>query len=129
MKARPYQQTAIDAAVEKALSAKAALIVMATGLGKTVVFAHVAGRLADRGRVLVVAHRQELVYQAADKVSRVTGEYPEVEMAGEWADRPTLHGRPSRYVVASLQTLVSGLGGRGRLTRFHPWDFSLLVID
>src|SRR5687768_10670747 len=111
MNPRPYQQMAIDAAAEKALSAKSTLIVMATGLGKTVVFAHAANRLADRGRVLVVAHRQELVYQAADKITRVTGEYPEVEMADEWADRPSLHGYRSNAVVASVQTLVSGLGG------------------
>ena len=41
------------------------LVAGATGTGKTVVFAHLAANAAERGRVLVLAHRDELVQQAA----------------------------------------------------------------
>src|SRR5689334_3947270 len=107
MKLRDYQQRAVEAAVEDLKEVDSTLLVMATGLGKTVTFSHVAKHFAGEGwnwgRVMVLAHREELIRQAADKLARVTGEVPDVEMADEWADRPNLMGARARYVVSSVQ--------------------------
>ena len=133
MRLREYQRKAVDAAVEDLRDVDSSLLVMATGLGKTVTFSHVAKRFAgdgsDGGRVMVLAHREELIRQAADKLARVTGEVPDVEMAEEWADKPCLTGRRARLVVSSIQTQVSGFGGRGRMSRFAPSEFSLVIVD
>lgn len=94
---------------------------MATGLGKTVIFAHA---IRDwPGRCLIVAHRDELIRQAADKVHAITGEMPAVEMGGESSDEEAF--TRSRIVVASVQTMCRPK----RQQRFRPDDFGLLVID
>jgi len=80
MKMRPYQEEAVAAIIKEFREVKSTLIVMATGLGKTIVFTHLLD-LAKKGRVLVVAHREELVDQAAKKIKTITGEYPAIEMA------------------------------------------------
>lgn len=123
---RPYQEEAVDATFEAWEDSQRALIVMPTGTGKTIVFGHIAMRQAHKGRTMVIAHRQELVYQARDKIGSITGEQPEVEMAGEWADQRKYQ---TNVVVASKDTLVAGRLGSGRMKRFDPKDFSLLVID
>lgn len=92
----------------------------------TVIFAHLAQREAKR--VMILAHREELIFQAADKVASVTGTRPDIEMADQKADVAGLHGR-SQVVVSSIQTQVSGMGGHGRMTRFTPDDFSLVIVD
>jgi superfamily II DNA or RNA helicase len=46
---------------------------MATGLGKTVIIGHVARRW-PRGRILAIAHRDELIHQMAATLSAITGE-------------------------------------------------------
>lgn len=122
---RDYQTAcgdALDAAFDR--GRRRPLVVMATGLGKTVVFAHEAKKHAERSgkRVMVVAHRQELIFQAAQKLKAVTGRMPDIEMAEERADRYSLHREP--FVVASVQTLRGA-----RLERFAPDEFGLLIID
>jgi superfamily II DNA or RNA helicase len=126
MKLRPYQKDAVAAVVNEFRKVNSTLIVMATGLGKTVVFTHLLD-LATKGRVLVVAHREELVDQAAKKIKIITGEYPAIEMADR-ASNETAFGK-SKVVVASVQTLISGMGGKGRMTKFEPTDFSLVIFD
>ena len=59
----------------------------------------------------------------------ITGEEPEVEMAEYWADQEHLTHRRSRTVVTSVQTQNSGMAGKGRMSRFEPDAFALLVID
>lgn len=118
MKLRPYQQEAVDKTVEIFKEKSSALAVMATGLGKTIFFSHVIK--AENKRTMVIAHREELIFQAADKIKAITGEEPDIEMAGSYANR--LSHRP--VVVATVQTL-----SRGRMEDFNPEDFGLLVID
>lgn len=66
---RPYQREAIEAVLAARRSGVRRMIVcLPTGAGKTVVFAHLA-RLARR-QVLVLAHREELLAQARDKIER-----------------------------------------------------------
>jgi ATP-dependent helicase IRC3 len=66
---RPYQQAAIDAVIAARKSGKRRLLVhLPTGAGKTVIFSHLA-KLAKR-QVLVLAHREELLAQAREKLER-----------------------------------------------------------
>ena len=72
---RPYQAEARDAILQEwEQGRKRTLLVLPTGCGKTVVFSKVAeDQVNPGGRVLVMAHRGELLDQAADKIRLVTG--------------------------------------------------------
>lgn len=73
MKLRPYQQEAKDAIFsEWEDGIKKTLLVLPTGCGKTIVFAMVAEECVRQGnRVLILAHRGELLDQAADKIAKL----------------------------------------------------------
>jgi superfamily II DNA or RNA helicase len=117
---RGYQYLACaEARVAIHAGYKRVLIVMATGLGKTEVFVSFADRWTA-GRVLVVAPRVDLVGQAAKKIYKRTGEWPEIEQAEQRANETSQFR--SRFIVACQQTLV---GGRYRRLR----DIGLVVID
>lgn len=92
----------------------------------TVTFAHAAERMwrEKRKRILVIAHREELIRQAADKIERATELHCEIEMAAEYATTNTMFELPE-VVVATVQTLSQDY----RLKRFDPKDFSLIVVD
>lgn len=112
---RPYQRDAV-AAVFSSWQAgyKAPLIVLPTGAGKTITFAEVARR--TKGRVLVLAHRRELIMQAADKIEAVTGIRPGIDMGD-------LRAKASdRIVIATVQGLA-----RGR--RIEGDQFELVIVD
>lgn len=122
---RPYQLDACKA-VFGAWSAgkRNVLIEMATGLGKTVVFSEICLRWpADWGRILILAHRTELIEQACNKVGDHLDEMPEIEKAGQRANRHRLMG--SDVIVASVQTITQ----KHRLERFDPQDFGLVITD
>lgn len=72
---RPYQAEAKDAILQEwNMGHQRTLLVLPTGCGKTVVFASVAENQVRRGqRVLIMAHRGELLTQAADKLKSATG--------------------------------------------------------
>lgn len=126
MKLRPYQLAAVDAVYEAWQNASSTLIVQPTGTGKTVTFAEVIRR-KPHGRAMVLAHREELIRQAQQKIHRVTNAMPDVEM-GEHKASSNLFTR-SDVVVSSVQTQLAGCGGQGRMTRFKPADFSVLILD
>ncbi|HUX15612.1 MAG TPA: DEAD/DEAH box helicase [Phycisphaerae bacterium] len=129
MNLRPYQSAAVDAIFEAWETAPACLAVMPTGTGKTVVFASVIARLlADRPglRAMVLAHREELIFQAAEKIGRVAGHQADIEMAEMRAGRG-FFGQ-ARVVVSSIQTQNAGRDA-ARMERFDPAEFGLLIID
>ena len=126
MKPRPYQQQAMASVCREFQENSSTLVVMATGLGKTVVFANLLAK-ATRGRVMVVAHREELVAQAAEKIQAVTGIYPEIEMAESKASESVFSKK--NVVCASVQSLIAGRKGRGRIEKFKPDEFSLVIFD
>lgn len=96
---RPYQRAAIDAvAAACARGLRRVLVVMPTGAGKTVAFAHLLRERGGRG--LVLAHRDELVSQAVDKLRMVA---PELSVGVCKAERDELG---AQVVVASVQTLA-----------------------
>jgi len=114
---RPYQHEAVAALLAAAArGVQRPLLVLPTGTGKTIVFALLVQRRG--GRSLILAHRDELIQQAVDKLRLVdpTLSLGIVQAAHDEHTAPT--------VVASVQTLSR----RTRLTRVVP-DFHTIVID
>lgn len=126
MNLRPYQVAASDAIFKEWQDNDSTLVVMPTGGGKTVLFADVIRRVFPR-RALVLAHREELIFQARDKIQRVTGLSADVEM-GEYRADGGLFGA-ARVVVSTIQTQCSGGDGGGRMSKFDPQRFGVLIID
>ncbi len=127
MKLRPYQNEAIRRIEQEWESHKSTLCVLPTGAGKTVMFSEIIRRNFPR-RALVLAHRKELVYQARDKIALMTGWRVDVEMGEARAEMNCIFGGP-RVVVSTVQTQSSGGDGSGRMTRFDPRLFGVLVCD
>lgn len=123
MKLRPYQGEAVERIFEEwQQERRKTLLVLATGCGKTIVFCKVIDRLVQNGeRVLILAHRGELLDQAADKLLKTTG----LETALEKAESSCLDDPDKRVVVGSVQTLQS----EKRLKRFRHDHFDTIVID
>lgn len=119
---RPYQQAARDAIhTEWENGHTHTLLVLPTGTGKTIVFASVAADQVRAGdRVLILAHRGELLEQAADKLQRSTGLVSAVEKA-----ESTCLNSWFRVVVGSVQTLQRS----ARLERFPRDYFGTIIID
>jgi superfamily II DNA or RNA helicase len=103
MELRGYQTAAKDAVAREWERVRRTLLVLPTGTGKTVVFSALARDVVARGgRVLILAHREELLRQAAEKLMRGTGLACAVEKAEECAS-----GCLERVVVGSVQTLLT----------------------
>ena len=122
MELRPYQEAARQAIHTQWNSGvQRTLLVLPTGTGKTIVFASVVEDAVRAGRrVLILAHRGELLDQAADKIRRSTG----LASAVEKADSSCL-GSWYRVVVGSVQSLQ-------RPQRLEPFPhdyFGTIVID
>ncbi len=90
-------------------------MVMPTGAGKTVVFSNVAQQCS--GKTLILAHREELINQAADKLHKATGVHAAIEMGVQKATPG------HKTVVGSIQTM-----GR-RLDKWSPKMFETIIID
>lgn len=126
MNLRDYQQEASDGVVREWQQVKSTMVVVPTGGGKTVIFSDIIKR-CQPARAIVIAHRQELIFQAKQTIERMTGLPVEIEM-GEMVARPDLfHNCP--VVVSTVQTQNSNAGLRKRMGRFDPADFGMLIID
>lgn len=117
---RPYQREAVDAVLSaRRAGVRRMVVCLPTGAGKTVIFARLA-RLARRG-VLVLAHREELITQARDKIEHALA--GDALVAIEQADRRA--PAEAKVIVASIrslheQRLESLLAGR---------DLGLVIYD
>lgn len=106
MKLRQYQQECVDAINN--MQSGSALVSMATGLGKTVVFSH----LKRKGRVLIISHREELVHQPI--------KYYDCKCGVEQGDEVS---NGEEVVSVSVQSLIR------RLDKFSPTDFDIIITD
>ena len=122
MELRPYQNEAIAAISNQWVSGTLrTLLVLPTGCGKTIVFCKLAEKLVSEGdRVLIMAHRGELLDQAADKLQKSTGLRCAVEKAEE-----SCLGSWYRVTVGSVQTLMR----EKRLEQFAPDFFDTIIVD
>lgn len=121
-KLRPYQAEAKQAVLnEWDEGHRKTLLVLPTGTGKTVVFASVTQTQVEKGhRVLIMAHRGELLDQAADKLRKATG----IESALEKAETSAL-GSTLPVTVASVQSLAQPR----RLKRFNSDYYDTIIVD
>ena len=103
---RDYQKECLEI-IDK-LQPGSYLIQMATGCGKTATFTNIK----RKGRVLVLAHREELVTQPIKYYNCPVG----IEMASQ-------HSNGEQVVIASVQSIVH------RLEKFKPTDFDMIITD
>lgn len=120
---RPYQTealSAIDAEFDRGVQRTA--VVMATGLGKTVIFSNFITIEVDAGRApIVLVHRDELVQQAVAKLHAIA---PHLKVGVVKAERNEF-GPEFDAVVASVQTV----GRESRLNQIHPDRFDRVIVD
>jgi DNA repair protein RadD len=116
MNLRDYQQQAIsDLRFAMQQGAKAPLLCLPTGGGKTIILATIAAQAAARGRqVLILVHRRELIHQTASKLAWAGLDHG-IIAAGHPASDHAVQ-------IASVQTLVR------RLSRM-AWQPSLVIVD
>ena len=96
---RPYQLEALELIdVAERRGVRSQLGVASTGLGKTSIFVALAERRAKR--TLILAHRDELISQAAARVAEI---WPGVDLGRVKAESNDVH---AQVVIASVQTLA-----------------------
>jgi superfamily II DNA or RNA helicase len=118
MSLRPYQEDALSKIIDGFNEHRRQLAVLPTGAGKTILFSHLVS-LPQFQPALILAHRDELIKQAADKLNRTTSIVADFEAAEYKADMD------SPVVVGSVQTMMRA----SRLLRFRPDHFKLIVVD
>lgn len=115
---RPYQEQCLEAISDARESGfNRQLVSLPTGTGKTIIFCHL---LKDFGRVLILAHRDELCQQAIDKLLMV---YPEAEKKiGIVKAQRNDTDKP--IIVGSVQTV-----SRDNRLEDMPESFDLVITD
>jgi len=117
---RPYQIECLDAIRDGWKDYSRLLAVLSTGGGKTIIFSMVTQEVVNAGgKVLIVAHTEELLDQAIDKLYRTTGITADKEKADEYA------GPYASVVVASIQSMSR----TNRLLGFTDDHFDLVICD
>jgi len=114
---RPYQHEcieAIEAAQKKGTNRQ--LVALPTGTGKTIIFTTVAKK--RNGRTLILAHRDELIEQAVDKLTMV---WDDVSVGVVKAERNDID---KQVIIGSVQTVSR----ENRLEQL-PNDFDFIVTD
>ena len=124
MNLRPYQEEALQAVVDNLCAGiRQQLLVLATGLGKTVIAAQLPTVLKDiaPGKLLFIAHRNELLTQAKDKIQAWN---PTLKIGLEKAES---HADPNDDVIIACN---ASIGRTGSTRMEHFWDdISVIVID
>ncbi len=123
---RDYQQLAREAIHEEFKTVTSTLVVLPTGAGKTCLFSIICQDIQPR-RAMVIAHREELIWQARNKIYEFTGLESGIEMADNFVNGSLFGEMP--VVVSTIQTQNSAFGDRRRMSRFNPEEFGILIID
>ena len=124
MSLRPYQEEALQAVVDNLCAGiRQQLLVLATGLGKTVIAAQLPTVLKDLapGKMLFIAHRNELLTQAMDKIQTWN---PNLKIGLEKAES---HADLDCDVIIACNASI-GRAGSTRMAHFWE-DISVIVID
>jgi ATP-dependent helicase IRC3 len=120
---RPYQREALRKVYQAYQDGKRRVIVsLPTGTGKTVVFGHFPRFFKMKKRLLVLAHREELLLQAREKFLHID---PELNVGIEQSTSRA--PADAKVVIASVPTL--GRAGGDRLRQLSPEEFFLIVVD
>lgn len=122
IKPRPYQEGAVNSSLSEFENHRSLLIEMPTGTGKTIVFSILIERWIEKypeSRILVLAHRYELLEQAQTKLEKVTGIHAGMEKASIKAKFS------DEVVIASVQSMKS----KKRMARYDPDSFDLIIVD
>ena len=114
---RPYQEEAVRAIQRELEGNRSTLAVLPTGSGKTRILTEVAQR-RKTDRILVLAHRDELLQQAVERFGRDCDEKIGLDKAEDFAG-------DQRIVIGSIQTVSMP----SRLERFAPGRFDLVMVD
>ncbi|KAJ4357021.1 putative ATP-dependent helicase IRC3 [Ascochyta clinopodiicola] len=121
---REYQEECIQAVLSYLHAGHKRLgISLATGSGKTVIFTHLIDRIPavdDASQTLILAHRRELVEQAA---RHCTLAYPEKRVDIEMGSNSA--SGAADITIASIQSITSG----DRLHKFDPSRYKLVLVD
>lgn len=118
MQPRPYQAQALDSYFDGLGEQRAGLVVHATGLGKSILFAHAAKRW--QGPVMVLAHRETLIEQAAEHLRNVCDEPVRMDYSMHFERK-----RIARIVCSTMQSMSR----KRRLTAYDQDRNWLVVID
>lgn len=121
---RPYQSECIDAVTEAIVSdgIKRPAVVLPTGSGKTVIFAHMISdwlSINPGQKVCVLVHRDELAQQAMKRIQDVA---PHLSVGLVKAERNELD---HDVIVASVQTASR----RSRLEQLWDIGIGLVIVD
>lgn len=117
---RDYQLEAIEAIRTAFRKGKKRILVeMATGLGKTIIFSHIARMAREKGgKILILCNRDNLIVQAADKYYKTTGDIPSTEQADLKASRM------AKVVIGSIQSMQGK-----RLASWAKDHFAVVILD
>ncbi|KAI1344576.1 P-loop containing nucleoside triphosphate hydrolase protein [Xylariaceae sp. FL0016] len=122
---RDYQEECIQSVLASLHQGQKRLgISLATGAGKTVIFTQLIDRITSSSKLasqtLILAHRRELVEQAARHCNLAyPGKSVEVEMG-------SIHASGNADItVASVYSIISG----DRINKFDPRRFKLVLVD
>jgi superfamily II DNA or RNA helicase len=106
---------------------------MPTGGGKTVVFSFLAKHFIQFGRVMILVHRKKLALQAKAKIEEICGCHCGLEMGENKSNENQtglFHKDKPPVVVSTIQThSAGGRDGGGRIAKFDPSEFVLVIID
>ncbi|CAG8533842.1 1163_t:CDS:10 [Acaulospora morrowiae] len=125
---RPYQQECIETCLRKFLEdkVKRQIVSLPVGSGKTVIFSNLIRNIPPpypgADKVLVLAHREELLDQAYRQISKFS---PDLTLEIDQGERNAIGN--ANVIIGSVQTL--GRTDSDRIKKYDPSNFKAIIID